>query len=234
MTGLPGRSAADVRLADAFGAPGCPLCRERARAEAGYLASVLAESVNDVAFREALDAGRGFCGRHAGMLLEIDRGTAGSLGAAILLRATLLPRLAELEATNRARGWRRSRRAAESARPPACPACERVAAADAGHVDGVVRLADDPVWAEAEANAPFCLDHLVALAAVRPSDGWPAVEARQLDRLRRLRDLLAGFAHTSSHDRRHRQTEAQQAAVTEAAAMLAGGTGAVSRRTPPG
>ena len=87
MTRLPVRTSADVHLADAFGEPGCPLCRERDRAEAAWLESILAESVNDVPFRQALDAGRGFCGRHAAAVLDADRRRAGSLGAAILLRA---------------------------------------------------------------------------------------------------------------------------------------------------
>src|SRR3954468_7807988 len=34
---LPARTGADVHLADAFDRPGCPLCRERDRAEAAYL-----------------------------------------------------------------------------------------------------------------------------------------------------------------------------------------------------
>ena len=73
MSRLPARTGADVHLADAFGAPGCPLCRERERAEGAYLESILAESVNDVGFRQALDAGRGFCGRHAAAILDADR-----------------------------------------------------------------------------------------------------------------------------------------------------------------
>src|SRR4029453_14690796 len=94
---LPVRTGADVHLADAFGAPGCPLCRERARSEDAYLESILAESVNDIPFRQALDAARGFCPRHVAAVLEADRRRAGTLGAAILLRATLVPRLRELE-----------------------------------------------------------------------------------------------------------------------------------------
>ena len=238
MKHLPVRTGADVHLADAFGAPGCPLCRERERSETAYLESILAESVNDVGFRQALDAGRGFCARHAAAILDADRRRAGSLGAAILLRATLAPRIRELEAANAARGWARARRVGEAARPPACPACERVARTDASHVESLVGLTADPAWAEATASAPLCLEHLLGLMAVRPAPpAWSAVEARQIDRLIHLRDELDGFSHTSSHDRRHRQTDAQRAAPDEAAALLAGGSvrigrGSPSKRTP--
>ncbi len=226
MSRLPVRTGADVHLADAFGEPGCPLCRERARTEAAYLESILAESVNDVGFRQALDAGRGFCRTHARSVLAADRARAGSLGAAILLRATLVARLRDLEAVHDAGGWARSRRTGEASRPPACPACRRIADADAGVVDGLLRLAEDPRWAEAVAAAPFCLDHLVGLMDRRSVPSWwPAIEERQLVRLRDLRDRLERFAHASAHDRRHLQTPDQVAAVDEAADLLGGGSG---------
>ena len=235
MSRLPVRTGADVHLADAFALPGCPLCRERARTEAAYLESILAESVNDVPFRRALDAGRGFCGRHAALVLEADRRRAGSLGAAILLRATLLARLPELEAAHAARGWSRARRVAEASRPPDCPACARDTTADAGRVEGLVRLTADPAWAEAVAASPLCLDHLLGLMTVRPSTpAWPEIEARQLARLRELTERLDAYAHASSHDRRHRQTDEQRASPDEAAAVLAGGVPAPSETVDTG
>ncbi|HYO44582.1 MAG TPA: DUF6062 family protein [Candidatus Limnocylindrales bacterium] len=223
MSRLPVRTGADVHLADAFGEPGCPLCRERARTEAAYLESILAESVNDIPFRQALDADRGFCRDHARMVLAADRARAGSLGAAILLRATLVARLRDLEAVHEAGGWSRARRAGEASRPPSCPACRRVIESDAGVVDGLVRLAEDAAWAEAVERAPFCLDHLVALMDRRSVPAWwPPVEERQLARLRELRDRLERFAHASAHDRRHLQTPDQVASVDDAADLLGG------------
>jgi Family of unknown function (DUF6062) len=222
MTRLRVRSGADIHLADAFDAPGCPLCRERWRTEAAYLESILSESVNDIAYRQALDAARGFCGRHARAFLDADRARAGSLGAAILLRATLVARLRDVEAAANARGWSRARKVADARRPPACPACERVVLADMRSVETVVRLAEDPAWAEAAGGAPFCLDHLLALMDVRPVPAWwPAIEARHVGRLRILRDRLERFAHASAHDRRQLQTDDQRASVDEAADLLA-------------
>ena len=224
MSRLRVRSGADIHLADAFDLDGCPLCRERRRTEANYLESILAESVNDVGFRTGLDAARGFCGRHARAILDADRARSGSLGASILLRASLVARLPEIEATASAKGRGRARRAADARRPPACPACDRLARSGAGTVGSVVRLTEDPAWAEAVASAPICLDHLLALMDRRDVPAWwPPIEERHVERLRRLRDRLEGYAHDSSHDRRHLQTDDQRASVDEAADLLAGG-----------
>jgi hypothetical protein len=224
MPTLPVRTGADVHLAHAFEQPGCPLCRERDRMEAAYLESILAESVLDVAFRATLDQARGFCPRHCTAVLEADRRASGSLGSSILLRATLVARLRDLEALHRAGSMTRGRRATDAARPPACPACARVAHAQAVLAEGLVAMTQDAGWAEATAGAPFCLDHLVLLMGVRPVPAWwPPVEARQLQRLRKLRDRLEAYAHASSHDRKHLQTDDQRASVAEAADLLGEG-----------
>lgn len=222
---LPARSAADVHLADAFEVPGCPVCTELARTDAQWLESILAESVNDIPFRQALDHARGLCRRHAREVLEADRQRAGSLGAAILLRATLVARLRDVEVAHAAKGWTRGRKADEAARPPNCPGCAREATTIDWVAGALIRLTAEPAWAEAVGTAPFCLDHLILLLRERgTSPGWAAAEARQMERLRGLRDLLDGFAHTSSHDRRHLQTDEQRAAVDAAADLLAGDT----------
>ncbi len=223
---LPVHSSSDIHLADAFGMPGCPLCGERARTEAAFLEAILAESVNDVGFRADLDTARGFCARHSRAILEVDRRRAGSLGAAILLRATLRIRLAELVAAHRAGGRSRSKRLDASARPPACPVCDRMTRTETGLIEGLVRLTAEPPWAEAVAVAPLCLDHLLPL--MRAGTGapvWPGIEARQLARLHDLVTDLAGYAHASSHDRRHLLTDAHRASVDAGAAVLSGTSG---------
>lgn len=235
MTRLPVRTGSDVHLADAFERSGCPLCRERARMEAGYLASILAESVNDVGFRRALDAGRGFCGRHSRAVLDMDRRGAGSLGAAILLRATLVTRLRDLEGAHGATGRSRARRINDAAGPPDCPACARVRSSDAALVASLVAMTEDARWAEAAAAAPFCLAHLVALMGrSRPPAMWRTVEARQLERLGGIRDRLEAFAHATAHDRRHLQTDDQRASVEEAAELLESTPPVVERRDGAG
>ena len=219
------RSGADIRLADAFGLPGCPLCRESARTEAAYLESILAESVNDVAFRMALDEGRGFCARHSRAVLDADRRRSGSLGAAILLRATMEIRIRELEAAHGEGGRTRRKRLEAATRPPACPACARVDAANAVEIESVGRLVADAAWAEAVAIAPFCHPHLLELAAHQPPlPSWPSIEARQLERLREISGRLGAYADASAHDRRDQITPTMAVSVDDAAGHLAGNT----------
>ncbi len=220
---LPARSGADASLASALAATGCPVCRECDRAETGYLDSILAESVNDVRFRQALDGARGFCERHSVALLAADRRATGGLGAAILLWATLSIRVRELEAAAAAGRRRRGRRLAEAMRAPACPACARIRGSETRSLERLIALAEQPVWGEAIATSPLCLRHLTGLLAAHPgTPGWDAIEVRQLDRLRDLLGRLDGYAYTSSHDRRHLQTDAQRRAPDEAARLLAG------------
>ena len=94
---------------------------------------------------------------------------------------------------------------------------------ETGLIEGLVRLTAEPPWAEAVAAAPLCLDHLLPL--MRAGTGvaaWPGIEARQLARLHDLVTDLAGYAHASSHDRRHLMTDAHRASVDMGAEALAG------------
>lgn len=220
---LPVHSSSDIHLADAFAMPGCPLCRERRRTEAAFLEAILAESVNDVGFRADLDTSRGFCASHSRTILDVDRRRAGSLGAAILLRATLRVRLAELAAVHEAGGRSRSKRLDEASRPPSCPVCARLARTESGLIEGLIGLIDEPPWLEAVAAAPLCLNHLLPLMrAGTGASAWPGIEAQQLARLHDLTTDLAGYAHASSHDRRHLLTDAHRASVDAGAAVLGG------------
>jgi Family of unknown function (DUF6062) len=224
VTDLPVHSGADARLADAFQRPGCPLCRQRSGQERSYIESILVEFVNDVAFRGRLDKARGFCERHVHALLKADRrGSGGLLGPAILFHAVLRLRLREVAAAHDGRGRTKAKRAVEARTPAACPICADVGRADNVMAAGLVQLAGDPSWAEAVASAPFCLEHLLALMAAAPGTAtWPAIEARQLARLRDLDDRLEAFAQRSSHDRRHTITDEQRASVNAAASVLGG------------
>jgi hypothetical protein len=219
---LPVHSGADARLADAFAAPGCPLCRERVDRERSYMASILAEFVNDVPFRRRLDEARGFCEPHVHALVEADRrGSGGLLGPAILFNAQLRIRLREVTAAHAARGRSKSKRVADAQTPSRCPICAEVRRADQVTVAGLVHLTADPVWADAVAAADLCLEHLLALMAEGPTTpAWAAIEARQLARLRELDDRLESFVQRSSHDRRHLITDPERASLAAAASLL--------------
>jgi len=218
------RSLADARLAATLGKEGCPICRYVADAEAAWLESILAESVNDVAFRRELDAARGFCRRHSRELLDADRRRyGGGLASAILFAAVLGVRGPEAADVARSSGRRRRSRLAGARRPPDCPACAQEATATRDALRIVVRLTADDGWATRIAGADICFDHLLALMS-HPDlpAAWPRVEAAHLARIDGLRERLLAFAHDSSHDRRHAISDANRASVDAAAELLGG------------
>jgi hypothetical protein len=227
MSTLPARDLNAVQLAESMRVAGCPLCHHRARAVGRFIDGFLYESVNDVTFRRNLDAARGFCATHTHALFDADRRMSGGmLGSAILLGAIMRIREEELRTAHSARGISRGRRVQDAARPAECLVC-----AESRHIDEVsagslVRFAEDAQWADAIGAAELCLQHLVHLMAAsgRPAQ-WPVIEARQLARVGALRELVAGFAHNSSHDRRHLTSPDQVAAPTRAASFLAGERG---------
>jgi hypothetical protein len=223
---LPIEGIGDMGLADLLGQPGCPLCRLRRDSSDRYLRALLWEGVNDIGLRERLSAGRGFCRRHAHEALAADRAqSGGSLGAAILLGSMARGRLVELRRlpTNRTRRTREAVRTASQ--PPACPVCEHVATAERMAVERLLARLSDPRWREALAASELCLDDLLrtwAAATDGRHAGWPEVAAVQLQRIERLIERLDGFAHHSSHDRRHLLTETERTAADDAAALLGG------------
>jgi len=224
---LPARSLADVKLAELFDGSGCPLCLQRSRSAAGYIRAFLYESVVDVGFRQELDRTRGLCRPHTRQTLAVNRAeSGGTLGASILFGAVLAIRARELDAVLAAGSRTRQKRATEADRAPACPVCRVEAELVATAIRSILDLAGDEAWAEATANGPFCIDHLVALIARRPAGpAWDAIERRQAARVQDIRDRLERFAKHSSHDRRHYLTDDERRAADDAAAFLGGSPG---------
>jgi hypothetical protein len=222
---LPARNLSEVAAADLLAQPGCPVCRATQQATVAYFQAMFAEGVNDVGFRRQLDDSRGFCPRHTRALLDAERtGPGGTLASSILFEAILAVRAGEVRTAHAARGRTRRRRLADAARAPACPACQSDGAARARFIGTAVARADDPAWGEALASSPFCIDHLLALAAAAPpSETWRTIEARQLERADAIRARLAAYTHRFAHDRRHLITDDDRAAAGEAATLLGGG-----------
>jgi len=218
----------DVKLLDALGASGCPLCRIRSDSSARYLDGLLWEGVNDLAVREDLDAARGYCPAHCRALASADAVAGGGMtGPATLYAAMLRVRLPEIRAAATATGRSAAKVLARAARPTGCPVGRAVDGAVSGAAARLAELVADPAWACRIAAAPFCLDDLLVTwaaatsrAGLRP--GWAEVAQAQVARIERLREELLGFAHNSSYDRRHRITAAQRAAPRLAARLLGG------------
>ena len=83
--------------------------------------------------------------------------------------------------------------------------------------------AQDPVWAEVMAQAPFCLDDLIDLwAAAKDAATMTMILRRQLERLTDLEDRLGGFIDHSSFERRLEMTDHERDSVAQAGAALGG------------
>ena len=221
---LPARDLVDVRLAAAIELGGCALCAVRARAERGTLDAIIAERVLDIGFREGLERDHGFCRRHAVGLLEADRRASGILGSSILYGAMVGRRTAALREAFGGRGRGRRKRLTEVARRPPCSVCGQGVSAVETALGRLVQRADDPAWAAAIADIPFCLDDLVALlAAAGDAPAMAPLAEQQLARLDALVRRLEGYAHHSAQDRRHLLTDDERSAADEAARLLGGG-----------
>jgi hypothetical protein len=214
----------DVRLLEALRLGGCPVCAVRARSERATMDTIINERVLDLGFRADLERRHGFCRRHVAELVVAGRReTGGILGASLLLSAVIARRTEGLGGAigSRTRGLR-GRLTAARRRPP-CMACSQGASAVETALARFADRSGDADWAGVLAAAPFCLDDFLALWSVAgPKATFEPVARAQLDRYDDLRRRLEGYAHHSSHDRRHLLTDSEAAAADEATRALGG------------
>jgi hypothetical protein len=219
------RDIVDVRLLDAMAGGGCPVCAVRTRSERATMDTIIDERVLDIGFREDLERRTGFCRRHVAELVATDRRrTGGILGSSLLLAAIIDRRLAPARDGLRHTGRRRRASANAATKRPPCIACSQGEVAARTAIERLAERTDAPDWVTVIAEAPFCLDDLLAFWAV--AGGRATVEpvmTRQLERFAALRDRLNGFADHSSHDRRHLMTDDERTAADEATRLLGGG-----------
>ncbi len=201
---IPPRFMRYFDLRDAFGKPGCPVCRLLEEGNRRYLDQLLYENVNDPGTRDLLRASRGFCNWHAWMLREILNSASGvsilySDFLAEIIRS--LKRRAERPpvASPLRRFWARlSRLGDRPARPvpaprPPCPACHGWPS-ETYDLQTLVVFLDDPEFSAAyERSDGLCLPHLEQALSPAP----PAAVARLLEmtlpRLEHLRWELEEF-----------------------------------------
>jgi hypothetical protein len=229
-----------LRLLEACGEPGCPVCRCIVRDSRQHLDSLLYEQVTDIETRRRLRGSGGFCNWHTWMLLEIQ----GSRSGAAIIYEDLLARLVEsvgrdAGASPRARSWLlTSRGKSGRGRPrPACPVCEDARAAERRYLEGMLDGGDDADMQLAYARSDgLCGPHMLrasALGAGRPGASWLA--ARTLAKWSRLREDLTRFV--AKHDYRNREpfTPDEAAACERALEVLSGGRGLFGNDLhPPG
>ena len=135
----------------------CAFCSLEHRELTGYFEGLLYEKVTDPGIRGALVKSRGFCPRHAHVLVTFGDG----LGTAILYADQIELRLKLLEE----HGPRRGRPRARSARTgeDSCPACRTEARLRASHIRALLQGLGDPEMSAAfEASAGLCFPHFSA------------------------------------------------------------------------
>jgi len=164
----PRRHAGEHDLIEAFGQPGCPVCRLATEAVDAYLTSVCYEQVNDLDLREQLRSAGGFCRDHAERFI---RQRLGQLAAAIVYRDVLNTARKRIAAGGGGGGGGgRSRLAAffggRIARPDplaglSCPGCEAESEAEERYLATLRnRLLDPAVRAKYQAGDGLCLPHI--------------------------------------------------------------------------
>jgi hypothetical protein len=216
--GLPARDFEEIRLAEAIERGLCPVCDARQEAAFAALRGLAREGATDVDLRAGMDRGLGFCQAHSAGLARMELlQTSSQLATAVLLDAVLRRRLAVLRALADKDVAAQTRGLAGLA-DPRCPVCARIGEATDAAVTRLLDASADATWSAGLGSAEICLQDLYALwaaAAVGPQEvgrRWSAILTSQLERLEALQRQLAGFAHNSTHDRRHLITPEQREA----------------------
>lgn len=221
----------------AMAEPGCAFCRLQQRAAERYIDALLWESVNDPRIRRQVAQARGFCNRHAWLLIR----PGGALSAAIIykdvvqaaaqvVRNAPLPRLSLWQ---RVRGLLGRHAPTETedglmrALTPqlACPVCTNAAEIDA-HLCATLLAAQaksDEMLEHYRASAGLCLEHFRTLLryAQQPA-GRAALIAVQLDLWAALDHELAEFIRKSDHQARGEKFGAERDAWERAIALTSG------------
>jgi hypothetical protein len=163
----PRRHAGEHDLIEAFGLPGCPVCRLASEAVDAYLTAVCYEQVNDLDLRAQLREAGGFCRVHAHRFL---RQRLGQLASAIVYRDVLNTARGRIRdhAPGRAGpflggllGRRAPRNGIATGGAPNCPACAALAEAEERHVGTLrSRITDPDVLGKYRAGDGLCLPHL--------------------------------------------------------------------------
>jgi hypothetical protein len=235
-----------LRLVDACGEPGCPICRCVRDESRGHLDALLYEQVTDSDTRRTLRASWGFCNWHTWMLLEIEHGL---FGAAIIYEelVTLTRRRFEraARATGAARSWLgglfHRRAPAEIVqsyrRRRRCPICMTAADTEKRSLATLVKSIDDPELQLAYARSDgLCVPHLVQ--AIDQGGDEPArvrsLVARTQDKWIALGRHIGSFVAKHDYRNRERYTEAETASYLRAFETLAGAKGVFGNDVRPG
>lgn len=223
----------------AMAQPGCAVCRVLAAASDRYIDALLFEMVNDVGAREALNAARGFCIRHAQLLVR----TGGALGSAITMQGVLKVLIRTLEAgdlsqtgPSRLRNLARSldsgathpaaRRLADELEPQGpCPACASEDLVAPIVTDTLTQhmLPGSRLASAFRDSAGLCLPHFrMTVRQGLPGPALTELLAGQLAIWRRLEAELEEFLRKSDHRFSHERMGVERDSWRRAIAAVSG------------
>ena len=223
----------------ALAQPGCAFCRLLDETADRLVDAILFESVNDVGVREELNAARGFCRRHAALLVR----TGGALGAATMMQGVikvLLRVLAdsgiEAESSSRLRALLRAggvsgshpaaTRLADALAPDApCPICVHEATFAAHYIDTLLQQATpgSPLAEAYAASDGLCLPHFRAVVARGlPGPALTTLVAAQRGHWQRLNGELEEFLRKSDYRFQHEKFGAERDAWQRALSAVSG------------
>ncbi|HOU39894.1 MAG TPA: DUF6062 family protein [Promineifilum sp.] len=223
----------------ALSQPGCAFCRLLDATAGRLVDAILFESVNDVGVREELNAARGFCRRHAALLVR----TGGALGTATMMQGVIKVLLRELDGSGtevgppgRLRALLRAggvggpdpaaARLADALAPRApCPVCAHEATFTEHYIDTLLKQATpgSPLAGAYAASDGLCLLHFRAVVA-RGQSG-PALMtlvAAQRAHWQRLDGELEEFLRKSDYRFQHEKFGAERDAWQRALSAVSG------------
>jgi hypothetical protein len=232
------KSIGYLRLLEACGRGGCPVCRHVRDESRGHLDALLYEHVTDPDTRRTLRESWGFCNWHTWMLLEVD---TSLFGASILYEDLLRlagDRLGQLEdrpRSTRLGAWF-ARLGARQPRPaiverherrPSCSLCVSAAEAERQSLLTLVRFMDDGDLQAAYASSdPLCLPHL--LRAIDLTSGSPQLQQlvqRTREKWVKVRGDLESFIEKHDYRNQKAYSDADAASYMRAFEILAGAKG---------
>jgi hypothetical protein len=190
---------------------GCPICRVLATAVERYLDGVLWELVLDLQIRAEINRARGYCNRHAWMLVR----TGSALGVAILMQGVVKTLLDELDSSPAEQGTgsvlRKLRRGGSAstakleaglAPQTACPACgfeetveDRLLSSLVSHLNGAEAVGEAYRGSDGLCLAHFCQ----AVARVPSQDDAAVLVAAQQAVWQRLHFELSQFIRKNDY-----------------------------------
>jgi hypothetical protein len=199
----------------------CALCELEDRDIRRYLDNLLYENVNDVGVRGDLARSRGYCRRHAHMLL----GFADGLGTAILYRDQVMLLLdflkgqrglpAKLYRRNLPKAWNHD---------AACPACAIQAQGRQGYMSTLLEWLEEPeMQAAFDASPGLCVPHmLLVLHQVRGEARRDHLLKVQQSKFEILAHELAEFTRKQDYRFRDEPAGAEKDSWQRAVCMMVG------------